>query len=127
MDIVTIYHGYENDGRMAQHPLPDILVAKYAYETDRSSLDEIYRDNNAVDGTEQNVRNKARSLSVGDIIGFRKDIREGHSPEIFTVVDSYGFTPVSEEVFATIPQVTEEDVKARRDELNRKYREARTS
>ena len=40
----------------------------YAYDTERTDLEEIWRDNNTVDGTEQNVHMKARSLSVGDVV-----------------------------------------------------------
>jgi hypothetical protein len=128
---VTIYHGYEADGRMVfpldTSALPELLVEKYSYHTDdRTSLDDIYRDNNAVDGSEWNVQFEARSLSIGDIIGFRTSIKDGsvwRTPEIYTVVDSFGFTPVSADRFDSITKTTEEDIKDRRFELNRRYAE----
>lgn len=45
-----------------------IARVEYSYETDRTELEQIYRDNNAVDGTEQNVIHERRSLSVGDVV-----------------------------------------------------------
>lgn len=47
---------------------PKLVVEAYSYETDRTQLAEIWRDNNAVDGTEVNVKHQMRSLSVGDIV-----------------------------------------------------------
>jgi hypothetical protein len=132
---VTIYHGYEADGRMVSGlddtALPEILVEKYTYETERTTLDEIYRDNQAVDGTEQNIKHEARSLSIGDIIGFRSGVKDGLSigvpvwrtPETHTAVVTYGFVGLTADEFDGIPKVTQADIKDRRDALNRRYAE----
>lgn len=55
---VTIYHSF-----FEEYPRP-----VYSYETDRTALEEIWRDNNVVDGDELPVRHQVRSLSVGDFV-----------------------------------------------------------
>lgn len=113
---ITIYHGYESDGRMVfglsdgAGELPELLVEKYTYETDRTESEEIYRDNNAVTGDEINVQHKARSLSVGDVVKWEDGT--------LAMVASFGFFDLLE-----LPGkiVTEQFVKDARDELNRAY------
>lgn len=115
MSEITIYHGYEFDGRMVAGlpgmTLPDILVEAYTYQTFDDELDAIWRQNNAVDGTEVNVQNEARSLSVGDVVGING---------VLWLVESLGWTELE-----GLPGelVTAENVTERREELNRKFRE----
>ena len=59
--IVRIWHRDWSTGKVPR-------VSAYEYETDRTDLEQIFRDNNAVDGSEVNVRMNKRSLSVGDIV-----------------------------------------------------------
>ncbi len=73
------------------------LETAYTYWTDRvwninSDLDVIYRENNAVEGWEENVKAEARSLSVGDVI----HISDGHVLNDYFSVDTMGFSPVLE-------------------------------
>ena len=87
---ISIYHGFELRSERwdeEDSPLVECLVFSladdldaatdgyrlaYTYETEYEfpfdSLDDIYRRNNAVDGSEENVKAEARSLSVGDVI-----------------------------------------------------------
>jgi len=110
---VTIYHGYEADGRMVSvardinSALPFIAVKAYSYETDMAGidLDVIYRQNNAVDGSEYNVLNEARSLSIGDII----EIGDGE----FHLVGTLGFTQISQQIFDAILLISKEARKDR--------------
>jgi len=109
---VTIYHGYESDGRMVSplennSALPTIAVKAYSYETDQAGidLDVIYRMNNAVDGREYNVLNEARSLSIGDVI----EIGVGE----FHLVGSVGFSQISQDLFDSILLISKEARKDR--------------
>lgn len=73
------------------------LETAYTYWSDRvwninSDLDVIYRENNAVEGWEENVKAKARSLSVGDVIYISDD----HVLNEYFSVDTMGFSPVLE-------------------------------
>lgn len=119
---ITIYHGYEASGRMvdslSDDSTPEVLVKKYSYETDRTILELIYRDNQAVDGHEQNVRNKARSLSVGDVIGFRPEGAPA-GVEIFTVVSTFGFDPIGYDKAIAIPRITQGELDTRRAAVTR--------
>jgi hypothetical protein len=45
-----------------------VIEEVYAYRTDRTSLGEVFRDNNAVDGDEAFLQYNKRSLSVGDVV-----------------------------------------------------------
>ena len=66
------------------------LRVAYRYQTDRINLEEIFRDNNAVDGSEQNVKAQARSLSVGDVVV----VVEGNGGRAYAV-ESMGWTEVN--------------------------------
>lgn len=121
---VTIYHGYESDGRMVfgfdgEKATPDIAVLAYSYKTDRAGtdLDVIYRRNNAVDGTEYNVFHKARSLSIGDIVGIAHP--EAGAVVDFHLVSSVGFTLIASDsdLPSAIKLVTKEQVRAIREAL----------
>ncbi len=66
----------------------------YTYKTHRNSLEEIWRDNNAVDGSEINVKLEKRSLSVGDVVGIGDyNPFSGHN---LSEVASLGYTPVTD-------------------------------
>jgi hypothetical protein len=54
-------------------PESSILSLAYSYETTALDLEQIWRWNNVVDGTEAElpVKHKKRSLSVGDVVGIR--------------------------------------------------------
>lgn len=108
---ITIYHGYDEDGRMVfpyfDDQVPHILVRAYAYETNRTQLDEIWRDNNAVDGTEMNVLNKARSLSIGDVIA----ASVGDALPQYTLVTTDGFKEMGDVLPARL--VTQDEVRDR--------------
>lgn len=70
MSTVFILHAIEWTGMPFLSPAQRLEVA-YAYSPDQPSdleLEHIFRQNNAVDGTERNVQNEARSLSVGDVV-----------------------------------------------------------
>jgi hypothetical protein len=67
MKQVNIFHN-ENFPKVREGWRPgELLIHQYGYQTDRTDLEDIFRDNNAVDGTEVNVKFKRRSLSVGDV------------------------------------------------------------
>ncbi len=115
---VSIYHGYESDGRMVfgygKTAMPEIAVFAYSYQTDKNvDLDIIYRRNNAVDGTEYNVLNEARSLSVGDIIGIAHP--QNGSVVSFYLVEVMGFTLIASdgELPSDIELVSKDEVRAR--------------
>lgn len=68
---VTIYHavsmldGYKPKGEDVNHAG---WRRAYSYDTTRVELEEIFRDNNVVDGDELPVQKETRSLSVGDVV-----------------------------------------------------------
>lgn len=122
---VTIYHGYEEDGRMVfglgdESAMPSIVVEAYSYETDRDGTDPevIFRRNNAVDGSEYNVLNQARSLSVGDVV----KVASAFYKPTFHLVESVGFSAMLSQDFDKIPQVTKENVRERQNALNQQAR-----
>jgi hypothetical protein len=83
MTTVHIYHAAFEQG------VP--RTPTYSYETDRTQLEQIFRDNNAVDGdpaTEVNVRMNKRSLSMGDIVSM-----DGK----FWMCEALGWTQVTKE------------------------------
>jgi hypothetical protein len=53
-----------------------------------AAAENIYRDMNAVDGTERCIRLKVRSMSVGDVIVF---VRESDRAEIPLLCEGVGF------------------------------------
>ena len=81
MNIITIYHRLADEGiGWDEFSAGDTLETAYAYvdeEWDEEAdgvdplpfLGDVYRNNNAVDGTEINVQKGKRSLSVGDVVG----------------------------------------------------------
>ena len=81
MNIITIYHRVADEGiGWDEYSAGDTLETAYAYvdeewneEVDSvdpaAFLSTVYRQNNAVDGTEINVQKSKRSLSVGDVVG----------------------------------------------------------
>lgn len=115
---VTVHHGYETDGRMVfgfgETATPDVLVEMYSYEADYANVDEalgrVFRENNAVDGSEYNVQNKARSLSVGDVFVL--------NDAAAFLVESFGFTALDPTEFQSIPHTTMEDIHERINALN---------
>jgi DNA-directed RNA polymerase subunit RPC12/RpoP len=96
LNIITIYHrtsaGWEefSDG--------DTLETAYAYVADEwedadsvdptAFLGGVFRNNNAVDGTEINVQKSKRSLSVGDVVGL--------PDSTYWTVLRFGWGPVDE-------------------------------
>ena len=81
MNIITIYHRVADRGIGWDEFAPgDTLETAYVYvdeewneEVDSvdpaAFLSNVYRQNNAVDGSEINVQKGKRSLSVGDVVG----------------------------------------------------------
>jgi DNA-directed RNA polymerase subunit RPC12/RpoP len=81
LNIISIYHRVADEGiGWDEFSAGDTLETAYAYvdeEWDEEAdgvdplpfLSDVYRDNNAVDGTEINVQKGKRSLSVGDVVG----------------------------------------------------------
>jgi len=124
---VTIYHGYEEDGRMVfsfdDPATPSLLVEMYSYFTEDYEAETIYRRNNAVDGTEENVKAQARSLSVGDIV----KLTPAFGPSTYLPVETMGFETMTQAEFDTIPQTTMVDIRARQDALNAEYAARRNS
>ena len=123
---VTIYHGYESDGRMVfglngtEETIPDVIVNSYSYEDEAASdiaggLEQIFLDNNAgaPGGKDYPVKYQARSLSVGDIVEIA-----GLYASSFSLVASVGFVRLPKAAFEAIPQVTIENVRERQDALN---------
>lgn len=100
--------------------IPDIAVFAYSYQTDHENtdLDIVYRRNNAVDGSEYNVLNKTRSLSVGDIVGIAHP--EAGAVVDFHLVSSTGFIHIASdsELPSSIEQVSKENLRERQDALN---------
>lgn len=120
---VSIYHGYESDGRMVfgygKTAMPEIAVFAYSYQTDLdgTDLDVVYRRNNAVDGTEYNVLAQVRSLSVGDIVGIAR--YDAGAVVDFHLVETMGFTLIASdgEFPSAIELVSKDEVRARKDAL----------
>ena len=98
---VTVYH-QTGRGRFSEFD-SDSSVLEEAYRYEDEYLDDVnqfevqnrlWRSNNAVDGSEFNVRAEARSLSVGDVVGLKRH-RTDREDE-FLAVASIGFEPVFE-------------------------------
>ncbi len=117
---VTIYHGYEKDGRMVfglgESATPDLLVDQYSYNTDNpgAELERVFLDNNAgaPGGKDLSVTYRTRSLSVGDIVY----VHGGG----YHLVENTGFSELTRTAFLAILQTTMEDIHDRRDTLNNK-------
>lgn len=130
---VTIYHGYEEDGRMVfdldQKPLPAIIVRAYSYLGPEppitgsaalgselvtreipEALEKVFLDNNAgaPGGADLSIKFETRSLSVGDIVQF-SDV-DGSS---FHLVQHLGFADLTLDEFMDIPLVTIGNVRER--------------
>jgi hypothetical protein len=81
LNIITIYHRVSDEGiGWDEFSAGDSLETAYAYvdeewDGELDSVDplpflsNVFRNNNAVDGTEINVQKGKRSLSVGDVVG----------------------------------------------------------
>ena len=100
MNIITIYHRVADEGiGWDEFSAGDSLETAYAYvdeEWDGEAdgvdplpfLSNVYRQNNAVDGTEINVQKGKRSLSVGDVVGLPDNT--------YWTVNRLGWGPVDE-------------------------------
>lgn len=100
MTQVSIYHRTGRDMFMeASHVFSYggevAFELAYTYDTDRDDLEQIFRDNNAVDGTEINVEKNKRSLSIGDVVVLGYNILYVTPREVHEV-QSIGFAPVDE-------------------------------
>lgn len=111
---VDIYHNGTNP--FQEFTVGDVLKHQYEYQAgDGTSLNNVFRDNNVVDGHEYPVKHRSRSLSVGD--GFV--ITTGYQSD-FYVVGSWGFTKVTSREFykgvtGWMTEAEEAEAKARAD------------
>lgn len=67
---ITVWHRTD-DGQMTDYNIKDGTWERaYSYDTDRIGLEQIWRDNNRVDGSrfEEVSRHGTRSLCIGDVV-----------------------------------------------------------
>jgi len=72
---INVYHRTDS-GRMTDFHLGSAEWEKvYSYDTDRTHLEEVWRDNNRVDGGTHEVVNwhPVRSMCVGDVVVVEAD------------------------------------------------------
>jgi len=95
---ITILHQTDRSSMFAPFDVDTAhLVEAYSYSPDRyvdtgsnDELENIYRENNAVQGWEENVKAQARSLSVGDVVKITgDDLLERYGT--YYAVDTFGF------------------------------------
>ncbi len=91
--IVSIYHAHD---AFREHEFGSPIDLAYSYEVDSESdgvqPERIFRANNAVDGWEENIKAKARSLSVGDVVA----VGYNDKPASIFTIDRFGTSKLEE-------------------------------
>jgi len=95
---VTIFHRQNGDFFHNFDPEHDGLEFAYSYLADETEvgLETIFRQNNAVDGSEYNCQFEKRSLSVGDVVQISPLPEEPRLGAKFHAVAGIGFDEITE-------------------------------
>lgn len=95
---ITIFHRQFGDFFHDFDPERDGVEFAYSYLADETEvgLETIYRQNNAVDGSEYNCQFEKRSLSVGDVVQISPHPDEPRLGARFHAVAAFGFDEIAE-------------------------------